>query len=438
MKPEFIKPIPKYLLEMIKKLDFERYPNQKGHCRFYSYLTKIKGELVKVTVAAKSRGKKWYHKQVAVHGTKSEHCLVKDMKFHSMGGYSVGWWAEGMYREPYWYEDGEWGDADFKHLNPPSLLLNKEFVCKFPQYKYSAHQLFRGDCIIKYLRLYEKYPQTEYLIKFGLPGLHDKTTILKLIAKDKSFCKWLIKHQNEITYLTYAGVIIESYKTGKPMKVIQEFAERKKRFERESDMQPIRGLFRKDPERFFSYIDGQKRNPRSYLDYLNACNFLGLDMTIPKNRYPRDFKKWHDIRIDQYHTAKAKADKKQRAELYQQFAAVAKKYLTLQNCKQGVYAVFIARSPAELVREGARLDHCVGRMDYEQKMVREETLIFFIRSIERPDVPFVTVEYSLTSKKVLQCYGQESKRPDEPVMDFVNKVWLPYANRTIKKLTQAA
>jgi hypothetical protein len=338
-----------------------------------------------------------------------------------------------MYKEPYWYEDGEWGYADSKYLNPWSLLLNKEFVGKFAEYKYSAYHMFRGDCIIKYLRLYEKYPQAEYLIKLGLPGLHNKVSILRLIAKDKKFCKWLIKHQVEIAYgYNYAGVIVESYKTGKPMKQIQEFAKRKKSFERESDMQPIRDLFRKDLEKFFVYIDTQKRSPRSYLDYLNACNYLGLDMTLPKNRFPKDFKRWHDTRIDQYHTAKAKADEKQRVEFYKQFAAVAEKYLSLQ--KRGVYAMLIARSPAELYFEGEILKHCVGKMNYEQKMVREETLIFFVRSVKQPDIPFVTVEYSLKQRRVLQCYGLESKRPDENVLTFVNKVWLPYANRTIKKL----
>ena len=325
MKAEFIKPIPKYLLERIKKLDLEKCPEQKGARRFYSYLTSIKGELVKVTVAVVTRYGKWWHKQIAVHGVKSKHCIAKDMKFHRLGGYSVGWWAEGMYKEPHRWEDGEWCENEFKDWNPFSLLVNREFVGKFPQYKYSAYQQFRGDCMIRYLRLYEKYPQTEYLIKFGLPGLHDKTTILKLVGKDKKFCKWLVKHQNEIAKgFNYAGVIIESYKTGKPMKAIQDFAERKRRFERESDMQPIRDLFRKDLERFFSYIDSHKRNARSYLDYLNACNYLGLDMTLPKNRFPHDFNRWHDIRIDQYRTAKAKADKKERAKLYKQFVQLPK------------------------------------------------------------------------------------------------------------------
>jgi hypothetical protein len=195
------------------------------------------------------------------------------------------------------------------------------------------------------------------------------------------------------------------------MKEIQKFAERKRSFERESDMQPIRDLFRKDLERFFSYIDGHKRNPRSYLDYLNACNYLGLDMTLSKNRFPHDFNRWHDIRIDQYRSAKAKVDAKERAKFYRQFAAVAKKYLALQNCKKGAYVVLIAQSPAELYFEGEILKHCVGAMNYDKKMVREETLIFFVRPVEALDVPFVTVEYSPKSKKVCRVTVKDINDP---------------------------
>ena len=46
MKPEKIKPIPKYMIELIKKTDSERYPTQDGKARYYAYLTKNDGELV--------------------------------------------------------------------------------------------------------------------------------------------------------------------------------------------------------------------------------------------------------------------------------------------------------------------------------------------------------------------------------------------------------
>ena len=77
-------------------------------------------------------------------------------------------------------------------------------------------------------------------------------------------------------------------------------------------------------------------------------------------------------------------------------------------------------------------------MNYDQRFIREESLIFFIRNKEAPDVPFVTMEYSLKNGKVLQCYGDHDTKPSEEVLNFVNRKWLPYAHRKLKTITAAA
>lgn len=46
-------------------------------------------------------------------------------------------------------------------------------------------------------------------------------------------------------------------------------------------------------------------------------------MSADKNRYPHDFKRWHDIRIDEYHTAKALKDEEERKAFSAEFTAVA-------------------------------------------------------------------------------------------------------------------
>ena len=73
-------------------------------------------------------------------------------------------------------------------------------------------------------------------------------------------------------------------------------------------------------------------------------------------------------------------------------------------------------------------------MNYDQKVVREETLIFFVRAKDQPEQPFVTVEYSLTKHQVLQCYGQGNSKPKQEVLDFVYTNWLPYANKAVQKI----
>lgn len=435
MKIEKIRPIPQKILAKIKSADKRINPKPNGNTRYYAYLTTNDRELVKVTVAVKHWKKEWYYKQCAVHGLHSERCFLKDMVFNYIGGYSVGWYAEGLSKRMHWYEGSEWGWNADSLFNPYAHLINAEYVYKFPEFKYSACELYKGDDIIKYLRTYEKYPQAEYLVKLGLSRYTDSKQILEKIAEDKRFRKYLSVNRSELENPSYyISTILSAYKNNKPLNEIQAYEEAVKKLRNDRNLKPIRDMLNGDYKPYFDYIGKQNITNRLYLDYLTACNFLGLDMTEAKNRYPHDFKRWHDIRIDEYHTAKALKDEADRKELCDKFKAIAEKYLPLTNVNNSGYIAIISMSPSELAKEGEALHHCVGRMGYDQKFVREESLIFFIRSAEDTETPLATVEYSIAKKKILQCYADHNSKPNENVMHFVNDIWLPYANKTLKKI----
>ena len=244
---------------------------------------------------------------------------------------------------------------------------------------------------------------------------------ISICGTDKAFCKWLIANKAALRDRHYyIDVIVRAYKTKKPLEQLQHYKEAKLRLIHDSALEPLKELFKgKELERLFDYVAEKRTNPHTYLDYLKACQNLGLDMSEEKNRFPHDFKRWHDIRIDQYAAKKAMEDAEKRKELYAQFAAVAEKYLSLQHAKRSAFICVIAKSPADLIREGEVLHHCVGRMNYDQRMVREESLIFFVRAKESPDIPLVTLEYSPRSHKVLQCYGEHDHRPSDDILHYV-------------------
>ena len=124
----------------------------------------------------------------------------------------------------------------------------------------------------------------------------------------------------------------------------------------------------------------------------------------------------------------------QKQELVQKFCEVAEKYLPLQHNKRSAFICVIAKSPADLIREGELMHHCVGRMNYDIRFAQEESLIFFVRMKEQPEKPFVTLEYSLKTHRVLQCYATHNTKPNEDVLHYVNKIWLPYANKALKQI----
>lgn len=441
MTEKDIKPIPKYIEKRIYKLDTKLCRKQSG-LRFYSYLTTVHKELIKITVAVRNKGKKTrLIKQVAVHGLDTDYCLVRDLEYCYLGiyAYKVGWYDEGIkYRygiRPN-YNDGRWYKATFKYYNPYAPVVNTELALKL--FPYSALNYFTPDCPIVYLRTYRKYPQAEYLIKAGLEKLVRSKMILELIGKDKKFCKWLMANKKALYENPYyIGVIISSYKTGKSLDELQAYKEAVIILKRQRNLPVLQKAFRNEIDKLIDYVSAHKTGVTTYNDYYTACTYLGLDMTIPKNRYPLDFKRWHDIRIDEYSTAKAIADEKAKAVLYEKFAAVSDKYKGLQYEKQAVFIMVIPQSPAELICEGDKLHHCVGRMGYDQKFVREETLIFFVRDKAQPDTPLVTVEYSPSKNKVLQCYGNNNLPPVAKVKHFVYDEWLPFANKQINKIKKA-
>ncbi len=439
MEIKNLKPIPNYIAQRIRKID-EQSNYYYGSTRFYAYLSKIDGELVKITVACKNYKNQWFCKQVAVHGIHSENCFVKDMEY-SLMGYCVGWFDLGLSDKLKHFEDCKWCPAKDKYYDPTAPIVNRKYALKFEEYKYSAVDKCNLD-VFKYLKVYEKYPQAEYLVKVGLQHLATNTKILKKVKEDKNFRKWLIRYakilRNNYGKFPYfsAKEILNGYKENLPLLEEKKLERQIKFLKLEYHYRSIIGETIPD-KKLKAFIDYREKNNidlRSYADYLEACIALGLDMTLPKNLYPNDFKRWHDIRIEQYNAEKAKQDAEERKELYEKFALIAEKYLPLQRSKENTFIVVIAKSPQDLIREGRTLHHCVGRMTYDKRFADEESLIFFLRNANEPDTPFVTIEYSIEQKRILQCYGENNHKPNDVVMNYLNKTWLPYANRKINKI----
>ena len=434
IKIKNIRKIPQYILDLIKKKDLEDCPEQNGNTRFYKYFTEYRHELCEVIVAVRNYRKKWFCKQVVVHGIHTDKVFLQDIGL-SMGFYKVGWYREGISKYPHW-TDYDWGWNDAKYFNIHAPIINKEYVYKLPKYKYSAVNLYTYTDILNYLRFYEKYPKCELLVKAGMSNLAASIQILRLCDKDKNFCKWLYKNKDKASSGYYISSIINAYKQNKDIEEVYNFEKFKKYFAKENNFQNLKTFLKhNEKDKFIKYLIKQNTDGYSYEDYRNACQYLGIDMAIDKNRYPHDFKKWHDIRIDQYHTAKAEKDAEERKELYQKFANVANKYLSLERLiVKEDYVCIIAKSPQQLVHEGEQLHHCVGQMNYDQKFAREESLIFFIRNRLSPNTPLATLEYSPKNHKILQCYGEHDTKPSEEILNFVNKKWLPYANRKLRQI----
>lgn len=425
MKALEIKEIPRDVKVEIKRLDVIHLDlTGRNITRYYTYFDTLNnGELVKVTVAVKShpKTKKPMVKQVAIHSIE-EWAYARDMDYTFMGGYQTYWDNEikGI------KETSPWFGVEPKYFDPVSDQVCLERLENTP-YRYSGYKQCgeQGIDVLEYLKTWKEHPKVELLMKAGIGWLSRSKRIINRCETDKNFIAFIRRNVDYLrTNRPSITAIIRAFRSNISISkavFIEDFYKCSAVY-----MRNIKEVVQDgEINRLIEYLEKNGINKESYADYAHACVFLGIDMTDTKNKYPLDFNYWHRMRIDQYY---AKTNKK----LVGQIADVSSKYKDMQYF--GALCVIIAKSKSDLVKEGSVLHHCVGRMNYDVKMAEEKSLIFFVRKNENLDMPYVTVEYSLQSKSVVQCYGAHDSKPAQDVLDFVYNKWQPYATEQLEQV----
>lgn len=335
--------------------------------------------------------------------------IYRDMYFTPMGGYKVVFDMSTHYRSASWgYSYIVFSDDEFEtwwtqeNLGVYVYVLNWEML-KDTKFKYSGYQGKRD--LLEWMRTYVEYPEVEYLGKLGFPP---SKKLLKKASKDKAFCKYLAKANpyDNINAICYAYDHHMDVKDAGILLCNKQEAGRIFRRNQYLKQAKISSL------KAWEYIKKAKCNSSSYCDYIEACVKLGLDMKDTKNSYPEDFKRMHDLRVNQW-------DAKKNKKKYTQFKKAAVNYLKYEF-KGDKYSIIIPKQVGDLRAEGDFLHHCVGKMGYDSKMIKGETFIAFVRKNDDLKTPFVTVEVSCKTKKILQCYGKNDSKPKREVTAFVN------------------
>ena len=269
----------------------------------------------------------------------------------------------------------------------------------------------------QYLEAYEKDPAVEY---FGKAGIRYTAMLGKKAKKDKAFAKFIIENATKVN--NYGYKITEYAYTHKC-----SFSEAELYYceKHEADLM-FRGCvkpnYKVDRIKIYHYAKtmlGRWNYEATYRDYWNACVNLGLDMRDTKNSMPKDFNAMHDIRILEYDSLKAKLDEKAEREFNKRLKAAAAQYnFDFSNKK---YTIRLPQTKSDFRKESKCLHHCVARMGYDGKMANGKIIIAFIRLVEAPDEPYVTVEYSLEEKRIMQIHGIDNCNPNEETRNFAYK-----------------
>ncbi len=169
------------------------------------------------------------------------------------------------------------------------------------------------------------------------------------------------------------------------------------------------------PDRKFAQIE------QWYKDYLAMCDELHVDMSNKSVRYPRELKEEHDRLANRIQLVRNKEENehfaKRCAELYQGMYGYSDKK----------YVVVFPQLRTDLIAEGQSLCHCVGGTTYRDAHLGGERMIFFIRSVEKPDKPLYTLQANVHDGTIIQLYGYGDKpAPDEVrkfCENFLKQLW---------------
>lgn len=348
----------------------------------------------------------------------------------------------------------EW--ANFKQTNEVRWCINNGYVniessvlypsnlkreLKGTRYEYSAIEIYaRKEVdfdfpVWRYLSVYPKLKQLEYLVKVGLTNIASQLLyahsyeVDKLFNLDsqriKDFLRLKSKERVE-TLIKENGTFktLETLQLAEKMNISDEIAKAAVETYNIGDMLEV--LEHTTYHKMNRYItkqlaihgrNGYNDNHRGYMsiykDYLRDCLWLGYDLKNDYFLFPKNLKEAHQETIAQIKERRNEIISQKLGEIFESLNERFK-------WEDEDFVVFPPKSHDELLTEGSKLKHCVAG-SYSEKMANGETIILFMRKKDEIKKPFYTIEVSPKDYRIRQCRGQNNSNPVDEVKAAVER-----------------
>ena len=157
-----------------------------------------------------------------------------------------------------------------------------------------------------------------------------------------------------------------------------------------------------------------------YRDYLNGCVLLQYSLHNGFVAYPKKLREAHDQVLDIIEERKAVEQGKKKKSENAKIKAMEEKLNEIYGFEDDKYLIRAPHDATEIIVEGQKLHHCVGRMGYIERMAQGNTIILFLRKKSDPDKPYYTIETSNGLIRQVHGFGNMDKDKKE-IQPFVNK-----------------
>lgn len=289
---------------------------------------------------------------------------------------------------------------------------------------------------LDYLFHYEHNPAIEYIVKAGIYN----------IATDMLSNGYWFYGKTAKTLQEYFGITTDELMMVKrvdpKLRTLNQFIKLKKnQTPRESDMLLLQECkitehnFEKilkcegDPVKNMKYLKKQagikskKTTINSiigtYFDYINMARQEQWDLSEKHNLWPKNLIARHDQLVE---IINKKKDEERMKKLRKENRQIKQRKKRIDDQFYFESQGFLIKAPAEakdIIQEGSKLGHCVGGDSYIRRHATGETMILFIREVNKPEIPFYTLE--LTGDRVNQVRGKRNELPTKEVAAFVNE-----------------
>lgn len=278
------------------------------------------------------------------------------------------------------------------------------------RYKYIKSELIVMDprdehYIFRVMAKYDKYPdQVEWLMKSGATNIVLGGDRLRWTRKGYEILG--LKNKHEFNWYKKSGIPLKDFKSNKDEIFKYSIDSIRKFYALEHSKELVKEHGFKLSRKLIDYV--HENNYTTYRDYLRALKDLGETHIDSKTKYPDDLRIAHDTATAKVNVARDEITCRKFKEQFDKF-----KEMAYFNEKLIIRPV---KNPDELIVESAKLNHCVKT--YADRVAKGATEIFFIRSKEAANEPFITLE--LVRNEIVQCRGEHNCKPPEYVNEFIN------------------
>lgn len=340
------------------------------------------------------------------------------------------------------FQTGEWNIRktitepkfyrSFYGFRDNSYFMLNQTVIKNTCMEYSMLKDYQGYNLIEYLKFYQKHRNAEYLIKTGYGGLVKEkvegsscgsinwksNNLLEMLGLNKTEFKLL--QGKESDYELYC-IWRSNFPKCTPEEILSLVHYFGLNWNKIKYLCGETGLSVTQLSRYLIKTNACRLPLRDYDDYISECKKLGYDVKSTQISKPKDFVAAHE------RTAMM-VKNKENEEIRTEFE---KRYPERKTLEYSSVSLIIRQpgSFSEIVQEGKVLNHCVG--GYAERHARGQLNILFIRTADKPDVPFYTMELSKTGD-VVQVRGYGNSNPTDEVKMFIQE-YKAYISKLFEK-----